>query len=212
MRNGHPTTRGFLLNRLKALFRLSRALLHLYIETNSKRSYKICTCSSHPWGLHVLERSQGRAFEILNRPKAYEKFSEEGREPYKKIKSWLDQKDPIADIRGKMQGANLFITSQKLFIVTQVHFRKFQFSMSFIHPVHFLHGISNTTVATDFIWDIFFLVLIFFFIYLPYIWINREEQKSSRGQLMRESGILRFTKNGPSGLVQRAQVPLTRTT
>ena len=98
---------------------------------NSKRRYKICTCSSHPRGLHVLERSQGRAFEILNRPKAYEKLSEEGRKPYKKIKNWLDQKDPIADIRGKMQGTNIFITLQKLFIVTHVFSRKFQFSMSF---------------------------------------------------------------------------------
>ena len=79
----------------------------------------------------MLERSQGRAFEILNRPKAYEKLSEEGRKPYKKIKNWLDQKDPIADIRGKMQGTNIFITLQKLFIVTHVFSRKFQFSMSF---------------------------------------------------------------------------------
>ena len=80
-------------------------------------------------------------------------------------------------------------------------------SQCLLHPVH-LHGISNTTVATDFISDIFFLVLIIL-IYLPYILINREGQKSSRGQLKRENEILRSTKNGPSGLVQRAQVPLT---
>ena len=33
--------------------------------------------------------------------------------------------------RGKMQGTNILITLQELFIVTQVNFRKFQFSMSF---------------------------------------------------------------------------------
>ena len=78
------------------------------------------------FALHALKRSQGRASEILNKPKAYEKLSEEGREPYKKIKKWLDQKDPIADIGGKMQGKNIFVTLQELFIVTQVNFRKFQ--------------------------------------------------------------------------------------
>ena len=69
------------------------------------------------FALHMLERSQGRASEILNKPKEYEKLSEECREPYKKIKKWLDQKDPIANIRGKMQGRNIFITLQELFIV-----------------------------------------------------------------------------------------------
>ena len=83
------------------------------------------------FALHALKRSQGRASEILNKPKAYEKLSEEGREPYKKIKKWLDQKDPIADIRGKMQGKNIFVTLQELFLVTQVNFRKLQFSIFF---------------------------------------------------------------------------------
>ena len=31
---------------------------------------------------HVLERSQGRRSEILNKPKTFEQLSEEGREPY----------------------------------------------------------------------------------------------------------------------------------
>ena len=32
-----------------------------------------------------------------------------------KVKKWLDHKDPIANIRGKMQGTNIFITLQELF-------------------------------------------------------------------------------------------------
>ena len=31
---------------------------------------------------HVLERSQGRRSEILNKPKTFEQLSDEGREPY----------------------------------------------------------------------------------------------------------------------------------
>ena len=106
------------------------------------------------FALHALKRSQGRASEILNKPKAYEKFSEEGREPYKKIKKWLDQKDPIADIRGKMQGKNIFVTLQELFIVTQVISGNSS-SQYLLHPVH-SHDISNTTFATDFIFRYFF--------------------------------------------------------
>ena len=36
---------------------------------------------------HVLERSQGRGSEILNKPKTFEQLSEEGREPYRRIKN-----------------------------------------------------------------------------------------------------------------------------
>ncbi len=53
---------------------------------------------------HVLERSQGRGSEILNKPKMFEQLSEEGREPYRRIKNWLQQEDPIADLRGKIKG------------------------------------------------------------------------------------------------------------
>ena len=53
---------------------------------------------------HVLERSQGRGSEILNKPKTFKKLSEEGREPYRRIKNWLQQEDLIADLRGKIQG------------------------------------------------------------------------------------------------------------
>ncbi|XP_068692525.1 one cut domain family member 3-like [Montipora foliosa] len=53
---------------------------------------------------HMLERSQGRGSEILNKPKTFEQLSEEGREPYRRIKNWLQQEDPIGDLRGKIQG------------------------------------------------------------------------------------------------------------
>lgn len=62
------------------------------------------------FGFHVLERSQGRTSEILNKPKAFEKLSEEGKEVYRKMKEWLQQKDGIDDIRGKMQGTSYFLT------------------------------------------------------------------------------------------------------
>ena len=39
--------------------------------------------------------------------------------------------------------------------------------------------------------------------YLINIFINKEEEKSSRGQLKRGNEILLSPKNGPSGLVQR---------
>ena len=42
---------------------------------------------------HVLGRLQGRVSEILNRPKAFEKLSEEGKEPYRKINKWLQLAD-----------------------------------------------------------------------------------------------------------------------
>ena len=57
---------------------------------------------------HVLGRSQGRGSEILNSPKAFEKLSEEGKEPYRKINKWLQLADLIEDIKGKMQGMNNF--------------------------------------------------------------------------------------------------------
>ena len=53
---------------------------------------------------HVLERSQGRGSEILNKPKTFEHLSEEGREPYRRIKNWLQQEDPMGDLKGKIQG------------------------------------------------------------------------------------------------------------
>ena len=53
---------------------------------------------------HMLERSQGRGSEILNKPKTFEQLSEEGREPYRRIKNWLQQEDPMGDLRGKIQG------------------------------------------------------------------------------------------------------------
>ena len=56
------------------------------------------------FAVHVLERSQGRGSEILNKPKTFEQLSEEGREPYRRIKNWLQQEDPIADLRGKITG------------------------------------------------------------------------------------------------------------
>ena len=45
------------------------------------------------FAVHVLERSQ-----------TFEQLSEEGREPYRRIKNWLQQEDPIADLRGKIKG------------------------------------------------------------------------------------------------------------
>ena len=56
------------------------------------------------FAVRVLERSQGRGSEILNKPKTFEQLSEEGREPYRRIKNWLQQEDPIADLRGKIKG------------------------------------------------------------------------------------------------------------
>ena len=55
------------------------------------------------FAVHVLERSQGRGSEILNKPKTFE-LSEEGREPYRRIKSWLQLEDPVEDLRGKIKG------------------------------------------------------------------------------------------------------------
>ena len=54
--------------------------------------------------VHVLERSQGRGSEILNKPKTFKQLPEEGREPYRRIKNWLKQEDPIADLRGRIKG------------------------------------------------------------------------------------------------------------
>ena len=56
------------------------------------------------FAVHVLERSQGRGSEILNKPKTFEQLSEEGREPYRRIKSWLQLEDPVEDLRGKIKG------------------------------------------------------------------------------------------------------------
>ena len=56
------------------------------------------------FAVHVLERSQGRESEILNKPKTSEQLSEEGREPYRRIKSWLQLEDPVEDLRGKIKG------------------------------------------------------------------------------------------------------------
>ena len=53
---------------------------------------------------HLLERSQGRGSESLNKPKTWEQLLEEGREPYRRIKNWLQQEYPIGDLRGKIQG------------------------------------------------------------------------------------------------------------
>ena len=53
-----------------------------------------------------------------------------------------------------MQGKNIFVTLQELFIVTQV-ISENSSSQYLLHPVH-SHGISNTTVATDFIFRYFF--------------------------------------------------------
>ena len=60
------------------------------------------------FGLHVLERSQGRTSELLNKPKPFEKLSQDGREVYRKMKRWLEQEDPIGYVRRKIvQGATL---------------------------------------------------------------------------------------------------------
>lgn len=53
---------------------------------------------------HVLERSQGRGSEILNKLKTFEQLSEEGREPYRRIENRLQQEDPKGDLLGKIQG------------------------------------------------------------------------------------------------------------
>lgn len=46
------------------------------------------------FAVHMLERSQGRGSEILNKPKTFEQLSEEGREPYQRIKNWPQQEVP----------------------------------------------------------------------------------------------------------------------
>ena len=56
------------------------------------------------FAVHVLERSQVRGSEILNKPKTFEQLPEEGRERYRRIKNWLKQEDPIADLRGRIKG------------------------------------------------------------------------------------------------------------
>ena len=43
---------------------------------------------------HVLERSQGRGSEILNKPKTFEQLSEEGREPYRRMRPGYSKKIP----------------------------------------------------------------------------------------------------------------------
>jgi hypothetical protein len=56
------------------------------------------------FAFHVLNRSQGRGWEILRQPKPYEKLTEDGREPYRAIKKWLDSEDPIGQLRLKLKG------------------------------------------------------------------------------------------------------------
>ena len=60
------------------------------------------------FGLHVLQRSPSRTSELLNKPKPFEKLSQDGREVYRKMKRWLEQEDPIGYVRRKIvQGATL---------------------------------------------------------------------------------------------------------
>ena len=124
-----------------------------------------------------------------------------------KVKKWLDHKDPIANIRGKMQGTNIFITLQELFTppVTQLNLRKFKFSMSLTSCAFRWHKQYDNC-------NRFHFQVLIILMYLINIFINKEGEKSSRDKLKRENETLRSPKNGPSGLVQRVQVHPTRGT
>ena len=75
------------------------------------------------FGLHVLERSQGRTSELLNKPKPFEKLSQDGREVYRKMKRWLEQEDPIGYVRRKIvQGATL-LSPLHIFIKSGPNFK-----------------------------------------------------------------------------------------
>ena len=83
------------------------------------------------FGLHVLERSQGRTSELLNKPKPFEKLSQDGREVYRKMKRWLEQEDPIGYVRRKIvQGATL-LSPLHTFIKSWPNYFKSQ-SVSFV--------------------------------------------------------------------------------